>query len=705
MRHFLTTWPFLLQRQWLLLFLLLLLPLSSSVPAKGKNLLTEEQTAQVLQQATVDFESEAWEKGIARLQEALPAAPNPVPLLQLLGEGYLELGEPAEAAAALREALGLDPACLKCATKLAYVLVGLDEREQAREVLLAAQKRHPGNTVIEQHLALAGGGETVKLKTRLTPETQERVRLAQQDLEEQLRQFSVTEKSGESFLVEKDFSTAVRVLKKELIQHPDDPERWTNLGVAQDSLGAYEDAVRAHEKALAISPGMAVALNNRGHAMEMLERFDDAAKDYEKALSLSPSYGLALQNLANTLLKQEKVEEAIGANLRAQALDPKDPAPHNNMAFAWFKLGYCQRALSELEQARMLDTSQPTVKENIAFIEDAMAQKEGLCTKEDPARIAAIEKKNKPATAPTGAATPPSKTPPAVAKTGPPPALARGGAPPPLPGLGDQTWPLGGSVSGRLLISTAAGEVFSLKGAGVLRFEGEGLFSTSRAGVRAWMKREGPTYMVWVQRQGKPARVLLKDTAFKKHLSLSPDGMKLAMSTFSQPGWSPQTVVVDVAMGGALLKLPGKALALSWENATTLLMLGRDCGGQEEPCLKRQPLKGPGQWVNFGPTAKYLFYAEGAALSPVVKGVLYAPSPVLTDTLVRLDLNAGEVRLIQPPPLAKNLSTVKAVALREGLAAMALGVGQEVWIVTEKDAQPARFSVPGRVLTLDWMPY
>lgn len=705
MRHFL------LPRQWLLLFLLLLLPFSHLALAKDKTPLTEEQAAQVLQQATVDFESEKWDKGLARLQEALPAAPNPVPLLQLMAEGYLELGEPGEAAAALREALGVDPGCLKCATKLSYVLVGLEERDKAREVLAGAERHHPGNPVIAQHLALAGGGEAVKLKTRLSPETQERVRRAQQELEEQLRQFSVTEKTGETFLVEKDFSAAVKALKKELEKHPDDPERWTNLGVAQDSLGAYEDAVRAHEKALVISPTMAVALNNRGHALEMLERFDDAAMDYEKALSLSPSYGLALQNLANTLLKQEKVEDAIAANLRAQALDPKDPAPHNNMAFAWFKLGYCQRALSELERARMLDPSQPTVKENIAFIEDAMAQKEGLCTREDPARIAAIENKSRTAAVPPATALSPStskapvKTPPAVARTGPPPALVRRDTPPPLPGLGDQSWALGGSVSGRLLISTSAGEVFSLRGAGVLRFEGEGLFSTSRAGVRAWMKREGQHYVVWVQRQGKPARVLLKDTAFKKHLSLSPDGMKLAMSTFMSPGWSPQTVVVDVATGKVVFKSPGKALALTWENTGTLLMLVRGCPDMEEPCLKRQPLQGAAGWVNFGATAKYLFYAEGATLSPVVKGVLYAPSPVLTDTLVRLDLNAGEVRLIQPPPLSKNLSPVKVVALREGLAALALGVGQEVWIVTENNAQPARFAVPGRVLTLDWMPY
>ncbi len=55
---------------------------------------------------------------------------------------------------------------------------------------------------------------------------------------------------------------------------PSNPTVLNSLGVAQQTMGRYEDALRSHNSALALEPVKHPGrLNNRGNALQLLGRY------------------------------------------------------------------------------------------------------------------------------------------------------------------------------------------------------------------------------------------------------------------------------------------------------------------------------------------------------------------------------------------------------------------------------------------------
>ncbi len=108
---------------------------------------------------------------------------------------------------------------------------------------------------------------------------------------------------------------------------------WSNLGVLlakkPDRSGQAEAAYR---QAIAIDPAYATPWNNLGvHLMENFGRSDEAEAAYRQAIAIDPAFAAPWANLGQLMEAQQRLEEAERVYARAVELDHEDP-------YHWWRL-------------------------------------------------------------------------------------------------------------------------------------------------------------------------------------------------------------------------------------------------------------------------------------------------------------------------------------------------------------------------------
>ena len=200
-------------------------------------------------------------------------------------------GRMADAEAAHRHAIALDPGFAAAQYNLGNLLVVLDRIDDAEAAYRAALAIKP--TYAEAWNAL---GTVVQRRGRLA-----------------------------------DAADAFRAA----IRHaPHWPEAHANLGVALLGLGEHEAAQEALRAALAIDPHHAAALGNLGAVYLRAGAPVAAEAACRKAIALAPAEPRWLTNLAVALQMQARHAESEACCRGAMTMRPADAAGHGNLLFA-----------------------------------------------------------------------------------------------------------------------------------------------------------------------------------------------------------------------------------------------------------------------------------------------------------------------------------------------------------------------------------
>ena len=144
------------------------------------------------------------------------------------------------------------------------------------------------------------------------------------------------------------------------------------LGNALYEQGRYAEAVDAYRVAAAQRPNDAVAHASLGAALNVLGRNEEAETHLHRALALNPSHTEALYFLATLRAEQQRYDEMLGLLQRLIDIDPNDAEAHVSMGVAFFFLGRSDEALRSFDQALSLDPTLENARANREAVLEAM---------------------------------------------------------------------------------------------------------------------------------------------------------------------------------------------------------------------------------------------------------------------------------------------------------------------------------------------
>lgn len=152
---------------------------------------------------------------------------------------------------------------------------------------------------------------------------------------------------------------AIIVLRKILIEAPNDNDARVMLGRALIETKQYDEAIRFLQEAFAQARESetltAPLVCEVGRAMEAIERYADALRSYKYCEDLDRNYPPAMLGVGRVLRKRKQLEESIEMLTEVVRLWPDRPAPHYELGLALRDYGVYDRAVSELEIASTLD--------------------------------------------------------------------------------------------------------------------------------------------------------------------------------------------------------------------------------------------------------------------------------------------------------------------------------------------------------------
>ena len=166
------------------------------------------------------------------------------------------------------------------------------------------------------------------------------------------------------------------VLRQALALEPGG-QAWFNLGNALLRQMRWQEAYDAFVQACALSPTMADVHANMGAACKALGRLDEATASYRRAVELAPRSALALHNYGMILGEAKRHEEAAAALRAAADLAPDKAAIHVDLGAALYHVakgrqdaaspGLFDQAIAALETAVALDETLPAARYNLGL--------------------------------------------------------------------------------------------------------------------------------------------------------------------------------------------------------------------------------------------------------------------------------------------------------------------------------------------------
>ncbi len=127
---------------------------------------------------------------------------------------------------------------------------------------------------------------------------------------------------------------ALEAFKKTAALLPTEADAHFNLGVAQKSLGMFNEAAASYRRALKLNSKYAEAYDNLGNVLKELGQSGEAIECFNKALAIKPASVTTLNNLGSALKETGKLDEAMDCYRRAIALNPKFADAHYNLGNA-----------------------------------------------------------------------------------------------------------------------------------------------------------------------------------------------------------------------------------------------------------------------------------------------------------------------------------------------------------------------------------
>jgi tetratricopeptide (TPR) repeat protein len=180
------------------------------------------------------------------------------------------------------------------------------------------------------------------------------------DLRKQLKAAPADQKSAIQDKLNADYQTAITELQlaEQGVSAKDTKNHaviWSNLGVAYNLAGRYDEGSAAYQKAIDMNPqpsyytGMSSSLANLASAQTdpaaVIAKITEAGSDCDKAVALDPTAPAARcwKNIGIVLSNKGDFKDAVGPLQKASQADPKD-------AQTWFLIGSAYTGLIEPKQ-------------------------------------------------------------------------------------------------------------------------------------------------------------------------------------------------------------------------------------------------------------------------------------------------------------------------------------------------------------------
>lgn len=228
--------------------------------------------------------------------EPMPDVPGKANALVNASQSWLFFGRRAQAEAAARQAIALQPENWKAQHALASVLDESGDRSAALARFAAAHESDPDaiEPIVSAALAANALGRTDGARRWLTLAIH---RCADADDFAQLDHCS---QLALELLAEKD---AYNLIHRILQDNPRAAITWNNRAVLMRRMGAYDHALESAERALALNPAYAKAYVQKANALIQLGRVEECLESAERALALDATlagaYAAKFSALAN----------------------------------------------------------------------------------------------------------------------------------------------------------------------------------------------------------------------------------------------------------------------------------------------------------------------------------------------------------------------------------------------------------------------
>lgn len=137
---------------------------------------------------------------------------------------------------------------------------------------------------------------------------------------------------GDCLFDQRHFAAAVQVYEQSLARNPQQPQVWTNLGAAEQSLGRLDRAEAAFQRSLALAPADSNTLTR--HALLQVQRghIEEGVQIVQHVLSKDSQFLTAWLLLGNAERMRDNWPQAEGAYRRAIQIAPRDRDARYNLA-------------------------------------------------------------------------------------------------------------------------------------------------------------------------------------------------------------------------------------------------------------------------------------------------------------------------------------------------------------------------------------
>jgi len=274
---------------------------------------TEGKAQLFLEQGSLFFASEQYERAIASYDEALKHQPNQDGAWNNRGIALGKLERYEEAIASYDEALRINPD---------------DDVWHKRGLAFAELEQYTEEIdSYNQALAVNPNNDWVLNSRGYALFELNRCQEAIADFDQAIRLDPTNDfpwsNRGAAFLSLGKFDEAFSSFERALNLNPQSNNVWYDQGVALNTLRRYEEAIASYDQALELKPDDYAAWNNRGTALHSLGRYEEAIASFDQALKFKPDHARTYYNKACCYGLQGQIELAIATLKQAIDLNPK----------------------------------------------------------------------------------------------------------------------------------------------------------------------------------------------------------------------------------------------------------------------------------------------------------------------------------------------------------------------------------------------
>lgn len=159
---------------------------------------------------------------------------------------------------------------------------------------------------------------------------------------------------GERLFSEGKVGEARRAFEQALVDDPDDPRAWLDLGLVREAKGDFGSAESAYRRATELDENFAEAYNNLGVLLRETGKLAEATAALERSVALDPDLTAARFNLALCYEELGKVTDAERQYLATIEDLPNDPVPRINLAMMLIDLRRFDDAAAQLRLVRSM---------------------------------------------------------------------------------------------------------------------------------------------------------------------------------------------------------------------------------------------------------------------------------------------------------------------------------------------------------------